>query len=253
MMQKPVALQMYTLREESSKDFIGTLEKVASLGYKSVEFAGYGGLSAAALRTELDRLDLVPIASHIPLEQLEHHLDEVMAYQKELGNQGVVCPVIPLERRNKEGYQQLADLFNRVGFKCQKEGLTFYYHHHDFELTRFEDQTGLDLILNGTNPDWVGIELDVYWLKYAGQNPQDWMTRCRNRNILIHLKDMTTDGERFFAELGTGGIELESIIDYGERLNVNGWIVEQDQCKGSPIKSIETSLNYLRRAFNLSI
>jgi sugar phosphate isomerase/epimerase len=141
----------------------------------------------------------------------------------------------------------LIELLNQFGETCSKEGLTLCYHNHDFELEKLSDgRTALEAILDDTNPDWVKAEFDIYWLTKAGQNPLDWIKRYENRTPLIHLKDMTTDSEQFFAELGTGGVDVEAVLQQGKDANVEWWVVEQDRSKRSPLESIEISMNFLK-------
>ncbi len=241
----PVAVQMYTLREESEKDFVGTLKKVAEIGYQGVEFAGYYDMSAKELKKVIDCLGLKAASSHIPLEVLKSDLSNVMTYQQEIGSSKIVCPFLAPELRTEEGYSELIRTLNDIGKECSKEGLTLCYHNHDFELERLSSgKTALETIFDETNPEWVKAEFDIYWLTRAGENPVDWMKRYHDRTPLVHLKDMTTDGEQFFAELGTGGVDLNAVLQQGDQSNVDWWIVEQDKCKRSPFESIEMSMNY---------
>ncbi|WP_413310268.1 sugar phosphate isomerase/epimerase [Bacillus sp. 1P10SD] len=238
---------MYTLREESEKDFIGTLKKVAELGFDGVEFAGYGGLSAKEVRQVLDELGLKAAASHVPLEDLETNLDLVIEDQKILGSKYVVCPYLLPERRTEQDYQALIPLLEQAGETCRREGITLCYHNHDFELERLSDgRTALESIFEDTDAANVKAELDVYWLTKAGEKPVEWINRYKSRTPLIHLKDMTTDEEQYFAELGTGGVDIESVINLGEDAGVVWWIVEQDFSRRTPFESIEISLNYLK-------
>ncbi|MGG1575034.1 sugar phosphate isomerase/epimerase family protein [Fictibacillus sp. NRS-1165] len=246
----PVALQMYTLRNETEKDFIGTLKKVADIGYEGVEFAGYGGLQASELKKVLDDLGLKAASSHVPLTTLESELNSVIEYQHILGNKHIVCPYLPPERRTEQDYRQLVSILNSVGETCHKEGLTFAYHNHDFELQPMSDgRKPLELLLEETHPDWVKAEFDVYWLTKAGEDPVKWLEKYEGRTPLVHLKDMTADGEQFFAELGTGGVDLTPILNKGESSSVNWWIVEQDQSRRSPLESIEISFQYLNKNY----
>ena len=241
----PVAVQMYTLREESEKDFSGTLKKVADIGYQGVEFAGYYDMAAKELRKLIDGLGLKAASSHIPLDVLKRDLSEVITAQHEIGSKKIVCPFLSPEQRNEKGYAELIQTLNDVGKECAKEGLSLCYHNHDFELERLSSgKTALETILDETNPEWLKAEFDIYWLTRAGENPVDWMKRYQDRTPLVHLKDMTTDGEQFFAELGTGGVDLNGVLQQGDQSNVDWWIVEQDKCKRSPFESIEMSLNY---------
>lgn len=243
----PVAVQMYTLREESEKDFAGTLKKVAELGFDGVEFAGYGGLSAKEVKTLLDELGLRAAASHVPLEQLETKLSQVIEDMKILGSKYIVCPYLMPDRRSEQDYQALISLLNHAGETCRKEGITLCYHNHDFELERLSDgRMALEAIFDDTSIELVKAELDIYWLTKAGEKPVEWINRYKNRTPLIHLKDMTTDEEQFFAELGTGGVDLEAVLNTGEEAGVEWWVVEQDMSRRTPFESIEISINYLK-------
>ncbi|MDR7076967.1 sugar phosphate isomerase/epimerase [Neobacillus niacini] len=243
----PIAVQMYTLREESEKDFAGTLKRVAELGYDGVEFAGYGGLTVNEVKVLLDEFGLRATASHVPLEELENNLYQVIEEQKILESRYVVCPYLQPERRSIEDYKALISFLDRAGELCRREGITLCYHNHDFELERLSNgRSILEAIFDKTSANNVKAELDVYWLAKAGENPVEWMNRYKNRTPLIHLKDMTTDDEQFFAELGTGCVDIEAVLKIGEESGVHWWIVEQDFSRRTPFESIEISLNYLK-------
>ncbi|TXC90512.1 sugar phosphate isomerase/epimerase [Metabacillus litoralis] len=241
------SLQLYTLREETGKDFIGTLEKVAKLGYQGVEFAGYGGIKAYQMRKELDRLGLKASSSHVQLSLLESELEQVIEYQQIIGSQHVVCPVLPTERRSKEAYFELIPILNAIGRKCHEAGITLSYHNHDFELVKLDNgKMPLELLLEETNSEWVKAEFDIYWLTKAGEDPVLWLKRYGGRTPLVHIKDMTTDGDEFFAELGTGGVNLDGVLKQGEQSKVEWFVVEQDRSRSLPLDSIEISMNYLK-------
>lgn len=125
--------------------------------------------------------------------------------------------------------------------------LIWCYHNHDFELDRLKDgRLALETIFDETSPELVKTELDVYLLAKANQDPAEWLSVYRNRSPLVHLKDMTTDEEQFFAELGTGGVDLESILKMGQEAEVEWWIVEQDASRRAPLESVGISMNYLK-------
>ncbi|MFC0187506.1 sugar phosphate isomerase/epimerase family protein [Fictibacillus aquaticus] len=244
----PIALQLYTLREASEKDFIGTLKRVADIGFDGVEFAGYGGLDTKELRNVIDSLGLSAASSHVPLEDLRNNLERSIEQQLILGSKYIVCPYLEENEREEKDYIQLIELLNRAGEKCADHGISLCYHNHDFELKKLSDgRTALQTILEETNPAWVQAEFDIYWITYAGQEPADWIKRYNNRTPLVHLKDMTTDSERFFAELGTGGVQLSSVLDIGEAANVDWWVVEQDVSRRDPFESVAISLDYLKK------
>ncbi|MBS4202691.1 sugar phosphate isomerase/epimerase family protein [Lederbergia citrea] len=243
----PVAVQMYTLRDESAEDFAGTLKRVADLGFDGVEFAGYGGLPVKRVRELLDELGLKAASSHVPLEDLQNDLARVIEDQKILGSNYIVCPYLLPDQRSEEDYQSLIPFLEQAGKTCREAGITLCYHNHDFELERLSDgRTALEAIFDYVNPENVQTEFDIYWLTKAGEKPVEWINRYKNRTPLVHLKDMTTDEEQFFAELGTGGVDLEAVLNIGEEAAVQWWVVEQDVSRKTPFESIEISMNYLK-------
>ncbi|TFE00623.1 sugar phosphate isomerase/epimerase family protein [Jeotgalibacillus salarius] len=248
MSKNGIAVQMYSLRNECEKDFTGTLKKVADLGFDGVELAGYGGMSAAELKAVLDNLNLKAASNHVQLARLESEPEQVIREQKVLGCDHIVCPVLPRDRHSREDYEKLVQTLNEVGEMSAAEGITLSYHNHDFELLPFEDGVvPLAYIMDQSNPDWVKAEFDVYWLKKAGEDPVEWLKKYQERTPLVHLKDMTTDGEEFFAELGTGGVDIEAVLEHTASVPVEWWIIEQDQSRKTPLESIEQSINYLKK------
>ncbi|MCA0971510.1 sugar phosphate isomerase/epimerase [Halobacillus litoralis] len=243
----PVAAQLYTLRNETAQDFKGTLKQVADLGFDGVEFAGFGGHSAEEVKEMLEEFGLQAASSHVPLADLKNRLDDVIQDQHTIGSSFVVCPYI--EDRTEEDYHALVEDLKGIAKQCQKEGLTLCYHNHDFELENLSDgRTALQTIFEEV-PE-LETEFDIYWLKKAGEEPVEWLEAYRNRSPLVHLKDMTTDEEQFFAELGTGGVDLKSVEEKGKDIGVKWWIVEQDESRRSPIESLEISMAYIKENFS---
>lgn len=246
-MANPISLQMYTLREETAQDFVGTLAAVAGLGYGAVELAGYGNLTPTQLRAEVDRLGLRVSGAHTPIERLEKDLPKVIEELQILGARYAICPWLAPDRRpGADGYRALAASFNTIGAECAKAGLTFAYHHHDFELQRFGDTTGLHIIISETDPELVKAEIDVYWASYAGFDPAALLHEFAGRVPLVHLKDMTAAPERTFAEVGQGTLDIPGIIAAADAINAEWLIIEQDRCQRPPLESVAISREYLR-------
>jgi sugar phosphate isomerase/epimerase len=247
MSQVPIALQMYTVRDDAANDFAGTLQKVAETGYVGVELAGTGGMPATALRALLQDLGLQIAGSHVSLQALEGDLNTALDYNSDLGNPRIVCPWLPVERRNEEGYQALADSLNRVGSACKSRGMELLYHNHDFEFDSFGGQTGFDILFGSTDPGLVKIELDTFWAVKGGYDAAELIRKYSGRIPLIHLKDMTADDERTFAEVGEGTMDWPSIFEAGDANGAAWYIVEQDKCRRPPLESIRISLANLKK------
>ncbi|HEX5692081.1 MAG TPA: sugar phosphate isomerase/epimerase [Roseiflexaceae bacterium] len=245
MITNPIALQMYTLREMTDADMRGTLRAVADLGYRAVEFASFGGLSAAELRAELAALGLQAIAVQVALTRLESELDAALADLRTLGAPYIVCPWLAPERRDAEGYHALAQSLNRIGKAAQEAGLQLCYHNHDFEFERYGAQTGYEILFGETDPMLVKAELDLYWVAFSGNDPVEFIRSLAGRIPLVHLKDMAAES-RTFAEVGQGTLDFPSILAACDEAGAEWLIVEQDRSERSPLESVGMSLEYLR-------
>src|SRR6266508_118689 len=245
----PIAVQMYTLRDQVDVDITGALRAVAELGYGAVELElkRLGGWSPAALRSEIEALGLRVTSAHVALDDLENRRDEALAGVLALGARYVVCPWLPPERRgNAEKYQALARTLNQIGQDCRARSLQLCYHHHDFEFARFGQTTGLDILFGETDPALVQAEIDVYWVAFAHHDPIAIIRGMAGRVPLIHLKDMAADPSRSFAEVGYGVLDLPAILAACDESAVEWLIVEQDRCERPPLESVGMSLKYLR-------
>lgn len=243
-----IGLQLYTLRNEMQKDFHGTLAKVASIGFKEVEFAGYFNQSPEQVKTVLSRNGLTAPAVHVPTASIRENLQKTIDIAHIIGHQYLICPFLsPQERKSLDDYKRLAELFNRAGAACQKAGLQFGYHNHDFEFEVLEGQLPYDVLLKETDPKLVKMELDLYWITRAQQSPAKYFARYPGRFPLFHVKDMDQTPKRFFTEVGRGVINFKQIFAQANKAGVKHFFVEQDQTPGNPFESIQISYNYLKQ------
>lgn len=239
-----VALQLYTVRDETGRDFVGTLRRVAELGYQGVEFAGYGDLSVQEMKALLAETGLKAVSSHVGLDALsDGQLDASINYC-----QGIDCPTIVLpwlapEWRTREGLQTLAPRLNAIGQRCHDAGLTFGYHNHDFEFANLDGRTWFDHLLEATDPALVKIELDVYWTAYTDHDPLTLLHKLGERVAFIHFKDMAAD--RSMAEVGHGTLDMQGISNFAQQQHL--WaIVEHDHPTQPSLQSARQSLAYFQ-------
>jgi sugar phosphate isomerase/epimerase len=246
----PLAVQLYTLRNLTAQDFAGTIKQVAALGYRGVELAGYGNLtSPAEIRKVLEDNHLKIAGSHIGLEAMEKDLNKVMDENDLLGNKNLVVPSLAPERRaDAAGWKRSAQQLNDIGQKVQPRGFNLAYHNHAFEFELFDGQSGMDILYANAEAKNLKAELDVFWVRYGGQDPAAFITRHAGRVLLVHLKDMEAGPERRFAPVGTGTLDIRGIVAASEQAGAQWLIVEQDNTyQTPPLEALRTSMENLKK------
>ena len=243
-----IGMQLYMVRRELEKDFEGTLKRVAGLGYREVEFAGYFNHPPKEVRAALDRYGLSSPAGHVSLAALGGDLGEMIEAAHVIGHKYVlVAWLAPEERKSLDDYRRHADLFNSAGEKLKKAGVQFAYHNHDFEFTPLDGRLPYDLLLERMDPALVKLELDLYWIAKGGADPLKYFARQPGRFHLLHVKDMDSTPQRYFTEIGRGVIDFKTIFAHARKAGVRHYFVEQDETPGSPFDSLRVSMDYLRR------
>ena len=239
-----IGIQLYSLRKEMAEDFEGTLEQLAEIGYKEMEFAGYHGKSASEVRRILDGLELTSPAAHIPLTSIRQDLQREIDIAATLGQQYIVIPSVPSNERGLDDYQRLAEEFNRIGEKTKDVGITLAYHNHDFEFDIQEGgRIGYDVITSQTDPDLVVFEMDLYWAEVAGYDAAFFFLKYPGRYPLIHVKDRAGSGE--IADVGRGYIDFAELFSYSNKGGFKHFIVEHDNPSDS-FNSMAYSYDTLR-------
>jgi sugar phosphate isomerase/epimerase len=245
MRRDQISLQLYTVREEAARDMPGTLRKISDIGYPAVEFAGYGGLTPQDLKSILDDLDLRTSGAHVPLDSWESNPELVLADMHALDCAHAVLPIVPPEHHRVEAsVARLAENLNRWGEQCRAENVTFSYHNHDFEFAPLGTTTMWDVLVRETDPGLVGLELDLYWAKYAGTDPETVMRDVADRISLVHLKDMAPDDTRSDLPVGEGTLPWATLLEAADAAGVQWFIAEQDNPRDA-LEDVRTSLEHL--------
>lgn len=240
-----IGLQLYTVRSLMAEDVERTLESVAGIGYREVEFAGYFDRAPAELRTTLDNLGLAAPATHMGLGLFRDRLPEMLDVAATLGHRYLVLPSLPTEERESlDDYRRLADEMNGFGEACRAAGVRFAYHNHAFEFERVEGETPYDLLLDRTDPELVALEIDLFWTIHAGSDPLAYFEANPGRFHLCHVKDRTATGE--MVDVGAGEIDFPHIFDQSEQAGLVHYFVEHDS-PGDPEASIRASYLHLSR------
>ena len=245
---KPIGIQLYTVRELFANDPMGTLEKVAAIGYREVEYGGggYDKMDHAALRKTMDRLGLTSPSIHVGYEALASDFDGAVAMTKALGADTLIVPYMADTHRNAEGWKAAVADFNRYAERLKKVGLGFAYHNHDFEFTVKPDGVSLfDTLIADADPALVGLELDLFWASAAGEDPKAIIRRLPGRIYAYHVKDRTIDGK--MTSVGKGVIDFADIFTLNAVAGVRHFYVENDQSPAPYLPDIRTSFTTLSR------
>ncbi len=233
-------LQMYSVRDLTKDDLEGALRQVAELGYSFVEFAGFFDHSAADVRRMLDTYGLRVSGTHTGWQALTpDHLEETIAYHKELGNTNIIIPSADMSTPEK--LDAFIELVNDVQPKLAAEGISLAYHNHDGEFVpnAFGAITHEELEKR-TN---IEFEIDTYWAYVARRNPVEELERLKDRIRVIHLKDGFAD--RRGMALGEGTAPVTAVRDYALK---NGlcMVVESETCQPTGIEEVGRCIRYLR-------
>ncbi len=262
--KKYIGLQLYTVRDAMQKDPATTLAKVAQTGYTSVEgtYSGPGkfhNIDTKAFSALLKQNGLIMPSCHYRLgeEKVNGQVqdgtilsgwDRAVDDAAELGLKYMVCAYLSAaERGTLEHYKKVAADFNKAGERCKKAGIQLCYHNHDFEFILEDGKYPYETLLNNTDKNLVKMEMDMYWVTKANQDPIALIDNHPGRFPLWHIKDLDKTPERMFTEVGNGVINFKEIFKHTEKASLKYFFVEQDKCPGDPFVSIAESITYIKK------
>lgn len=238
-----LSLQLYTVRDALAEDYVGTLRRIKEIGLEYVEGAGnYGGGSPEEGKKILDDLGLKASGSHVGLDRLQHHLDEVIEEHQTMEIPFVIVPYLVEADRND--YTKLAGILTPIGMRLKEKGLTLCYHNHDFEFAMQNDETGLEILYSKTNPNLLQAELDLAWVAIGGQDPVATIERYSDRLPLVHLKDYDPDATPRWRPAGEGVMDWDACLAACAAAGVQFGAIELDESPGDPLDAVEKSFRF---------
>lgn len=264
----PIALQLYSVRDDMEKDFEGTLKKVKALGYDGVEFAGLFGNSAADVKRMCAEIGLTPISAHVPFADMMADMKLLDDYA-EIGCEFVVIPYLTEEYRpGNERFGEVIEGAKKLGEKANSLGMTLSYHNHDFEFTKLGDDYAIDILYREVPASLLQAEFDSCWVSVGGENPADYVTKYAGRVNILHLKDYSgsksenmyaligideneekeTTGDFEFRPVGFGKVNFPELLTAAEKAGTRWVVVEQDEPSMglSALQCAEKSIGYLK-------
>ncbi len=256
---KKVGVQLYTVRDLMKNDFEGTIAKVAQIGYKEVEFAGYFGRTSDQVKAVLDKNGLKAPSTHVQYDELDDKFPSVIEFSKAIGLEYIVCPWIPEDlRKSPDIWKQASEKFNKCGEQSKQAGMQFGYHNHWFEFLPVDGKLPYDELLKMCDPGLVKFEMDLCWITAAGADPVKYFNAYPGRFPLVHVKDLktmpkiTSGGAQNYGdtvdltEVGSGIIDWKRIFAQSDKAGIKHYIVEHDHPK-QPFDSIAKSYDYLSK------
>ena len=270
----PVAVQVYSVREDAEKDFAGTMKKMKEIGYDGVELAGLYGLEPAAIKAAIEDAGLVALSAHVPFQELVADMEGTIQKYVEIGMKYIAIPYLMEEDRpGTEKFLKNIEIFRQIGEACNKVGITLLYHNHDFEFVKIGGKYALDVLYDTVPADLLQTELDTCWVNVGGEDPSAYVRKYAGRAPVVHLKDFYLSGEKpeqmyeligiesekkeeekktfEFRPLGKGMQDMPAILAASEDAGAEWVIVEQDEPSmgKSPMECAQISIEYLKTLF----
>ncbi|MBR6603563.1 MAG: sugar phosphate isomerase/epimerase [Clostridia bacterium] len=262
----PVAVQVYSVRDDAAADFRGTLEKIKAMGYDGVEFAGLYGNDPADVKKMCEEIGLVPVSAHVPLVELVNATEKTVADYVSIGCKYIAVPYLGEEDRpGTPNWEKTVANIKMIGEECKKQGIKLLYHNHDFEFVKLGDTYALDMLYDTVSADLLATELDTCWVNVGGENPAGYVRKYADRAPVVHLKDFVGAKSDDMYELigiekkvtaapafelrpvGYGCQDWYNILKACEDAGTEWVVVEQDRPSmgKTPLESIEMSRKYL--------
>ena len=243
MMALPIALQLYSLRDELARDFDFVIEQVAKVGYTGVETAGFAGTTVKAAAHKFKDLGLSVCGAHLPLPVGDQQA-EVLQTLETLDCRRLVCASQPrylFESAN--GIRQVCDTLNVASVVAKAHGVTLGYHNHDFEFMPVEGRLAHEILRDCLSPD-VFFELDTYWVQTAKVDPAAVLRELGARAPLVHVKDGPAVRGQPMLALGEGVMDIHAIWE-ASAAHAEWLIVELDECATDMFEAVGRSFDYL--------
>jgi sugar phosphate isomerase/epimerase len=248
-----IGLQLYTVRDLLEKDFEGTIEKVAAIGYTNLEFAGYYNRTPEQVRALLDRLNLVSTSSHIGAQLMRADAALQIRTAKTIGQEYITIPSYNFARDGGiDSWKKGAAEFTQWGTMCKAAGIKLAYHNHNMEFGAVTGgPTGYDVLMRETDPSLVDFEMDLYWTVFADRDPLALFAQYPGRFAMWHVKDLLlTNGNKGMAPVGRGTLNFREYFAHRSQAGMKHFFVEHDtaaQYPGGSLASIQASYDSLKQ------
>lgn len=267
----PVAVQLYSIRDDVSASLEAALRAVKEMGYDGVEFAGLYDNDPCEIKSLCEKYGLVPISAHVPLNDMVADPEKVIGDYAKIGVKYIAVPYLQEDRRpGTPGWEKTIEDIKRCAEVAKANGIAMLYHNHDFEFIKIDGKYALDMLYDAIPADLLKTELDTCWVNVAGENPAAYIRKYTGRAPVVHLKDFVMAGKKpdnmyeligikpegaaaseeafGFRPVGSGYQDMPSILAASEEAGAEWVVVEQDRPgpDKTPMESIRASREYLK-------
>ncbi|HXH49926.1 MAG TPA: sugar phosphate isomerase/epimerase [Terriglobia bacterium] len=250
----PIGLELYTVRDRFAKDAAASLKEVAAAGYREVEIGP--GTKPGALKEELRAAGLTAPSGYFDAPKSLEEWKKSVGQGRDYGLQYIVIGDNPV--LDAAAWRRRAEFFNKCGELSKQAGIQFCYHAHFREFAKVDGTCGYDIMLKNCDPNLLKMEMDIFWVTYAGADPLHYWRVYPGRFPLLHIKDLRkgvkisqqedppANGPNPFAPVGRGRIDWERIFAHVHEAGAKHIFVEQDRCDLPELQAIRISYDYLR-------
>jgi len=267
-MALPVALQVYSVRKDASKDLYGTLKKIKAMGYDGIEFAGLYGNAPEKIKAMCEEIGLIPVSAHVPYREMIADPEDVLSDYKTIGCKYVAIPyLVEEDRPGTESFPQVIENAKMLGKVAKEKGMILLYHNHDFEFVKLDGKYALDMLYEEVPEELLKTELDTCWVNVGGEDPAAYVRKYTGRAPVVHLKDFSGEKSEDMYELigiekkaparpanfefrpvGSGVQNFPEILRAAEAAGAEWLVVEQDKPSMglTALECAAKSLEYLK-------
>lgn len=252
-----ISVQMYTLRDhtQTKDDLSSTLKRLADMGFKNVQYSLQNFLTADEAKELLSNYGLKNDSPYCAdLYNFDADKDNLMHQLTVFDTPYLRISSVPRSENNTDGILRFASEVNRIGKELAYDGINLLYHFHSFEFYKENSKTMIELLLENTNPEYMQIMPDIFWIADGGVAPTDFLSAYADRFDFIHIKDYaiskinpeTNRCTNEFAAVGDGNLNIPSILNITEENDTKMYIIEQDETYGrDAFDEVKRSFDYL--------
>ena len=243
----PVAVQLYSVREEAKNDLAGVLKAIAKMGYEGVEFAGFYGHDAKYGKSMLDTNGLKAAGAHVGINTLMgDELQRSIEFHATIGNSFLIVPGLDESYTStRAGWLRAAGILNDVSKKLAPHGMKTGYHNHWVEFKDLEGELPWDTFFGNTDPEVI-MQFDTGNALVAHAPAAPFIERYPGRALSVHLKEHSETNKN--ALIGDGDVPWSTVLPLCERIGGTQWyVVEQETYAYPPMECIERCLQNVRK------